>query len=76
MRQLNGVGGGNRVSEKIFENVGHKHIVIKLLDQLFEERMISVPIDRLIDLGENRHQFAQFFLQARKITVDRMELLP
>jgi hypothetical protein len=37
--------------------------VIEFLRELFEKRVILVPLDSLVDLGKTRRQIVQFFLQ-------------
>ena len=64
------------MAQKIFENVSHEHVVIELLRELFEERVILVALDGFVDLGKTRHQMVQFPLQPGEIAVDRMQLLP
>ena len=64
------------MAQQILENVGHEHVMIKLLRELFEKRVVLVPADGFVDLGKTRRQIVQFLLQPGEITIDRMQLLP
>src|SRR5687767_14601375 len=64
------------MAQQILENVGHEHVVIELLRELFEKQVILVAVYGFVDLGKVCRQIVQFLLQPGKITVHRMQLLP
>ena len=64
------------MAKQIFEGVGHEHVVVEFLGHLFEQVVIAVPIYVFVDLGKQRDQLAELFLEAGEVAVYRMKFLP